>query len=296
MSLLIAYAVPFFIALLLLEIQLAKRGLPPGAKGYERRDTWASLSMGLGNVVIAALTKGFAVALYFAAYQLRYFEIGTGVAAWVLLFFAEDFCYYWFHRFHHEVRFFWAAHVNHHSSRYFNLSTALRQSWTTPITGPIFWVPLALLGFHPFMILTAQAVSLIYQFWIHTELIGRLGPLEWVLNTPSHHRVHHGANVEYLDRNYAGILIVWDRIFGSFEPERAPVDYGLTKNIRTFNPVQIAFHEWWAMFRDALRAPSWREAALFLLRPPGWSPDGSTLTARQMQVQRRGFVEAPAAR
>jgi sterol desaturase/sphingolipid hydroxylase (fatty acid hydroxylase superfamily) len=212
----------------------------------------------------------------------------------VLLFFAEDFCYYWFHRFHHEVRFFWAAHVNHHSSRYFNLSTALRQSWTTPITGPIFWVPLALLGFHPFMILTAQAVSLIYQFWIHTELIGRLGPLERVLNTPSHHRVHHGANVEYLDRNYAGILIVWDRLFGSFEPERAPVDYGLTKNIRTFNPVQIAFHEWQGMFRDVLRARSWREAAQFLLQPPGWSPDGSTLTARQMQ--RRAFVEAPAAR
>jgi len=294
-SWLIAYAVPIFIALLLLEIQLVKRRLPPGAKGYERRDSWASLAMGLGNVVIAALTKGAAVALYFAVYQLRCFEIGTGAAAWVLLFFTEDFCYYWFHRFHHEVRFFWAAHVNHHSSRYFNLSTALRQSWTTPLTGPIFWLPLALLGFHPFMILTAQAVSLIYQFWIHTELIGRLGPLEWVLNTPSHHRVHHGANVEYLDRNYAGILIVWDRLFGSFEPERSPVDYGLSKNIWTFNPIQIAFHEWRAMFRDALRAGSLREAARYLWKPPGWSPDGSTLTARQMQVQRRAFREAPAA-
>ena len=221
MSRLIAYAVPFFIALLLLEVQLAKRRLPPGAKGYQRRDTWASLSMGVANVVIAALTKAAAVGLFFAAYQLRFFDLGTGPGAWVLLFFAEDFCYYWFHRFHHEVRFFWAAHVNHHSSRYFNLSTALRQSWTTPLTGPIFWVPLALLGFHPFMILTAQAISLIYQFWIHTELIGRLGPLEWVFNTPSHHRVHHGANVEYLDRNYGGILIVWDRLFGSFEPERS---------------------------------------------------------------------------
>jgi sterol desaturase/sphingolipid hydroxylase (fatty acid hydroxylase superfamily) len=289
-SQLIAWATPVFIALLLLELQLTKRRLPPGAKGYERRDSWASLSMGLGNVVVAALTKSLAVGLYFAAYQLRLFEIGAGAAAWVLLFFAEDFCYYWFHRFHHEVRFFWAAHVNHHSSRYFNLSTALRQSFTTPLTGPIFWVPLALLGFHPLMILTAQAVSLIYQFWIHTELIGRLGPLEWVLNTPSHHRVHHGATVEYLDRNYAGILIVWDRLFGSFEPERSPVDYGLTKNIRTFNPFQIAFHEWCAMFRDALRAGSLRDAVFHLLQPPGWSPDGSTLTARQMQVQRRAFA------
>ncbi len=287
MSRLIAYAVPVFIALLLIEVQLAKRRLLPGAKGYQRRDTWASLSMGIANVVIAALTKGLAVGLFFAAYRLRFFEIGTGAAAWVLLFFAEDFCYYWFHRFHHEVRFFWAAHVNHHSSRYFNLSTALRQSWTTPLTGPIFWVPLALLGFHPFMILTAQAVSLIYQFWIHTELIGRLGPFEWVLNTPSHHRVHHGANVEYLDRNYAGILIVWDRLFGSFEPERSPVDYGLTKNIQSFNPLWIAFHEWQAMFRDAARARSWREAVQHLLQPPGWSPDGSTLTAHQMHALRR---------
>jgi sterol desaturase/sphingolipid hydroxylase (fatty acid hydroxylase superfamily) len=292
-SLLIAFAVPVFIALLVLEQQLAKRRLPKGAKGYGRRDTWASLAMGVGNVVIAGLTKGAAVAFFFAVYEWRVFEPGSGAAAWVLLFFCEDFCYYWFHRLHHEVRLLWAAHVNHHSSRYFNLSTALRQSWTTPITGPLFWAPLALLGFHPFMILTAQALSLIYQFWIHTEFIGRLGPLEWVLNTPSHHRVHHGANVEYLDRNYGGILIVWDRLFGSFEPERAPVDYGLTKNIQTFDPVKIAFHEWLAMFRDAFAADGWRERIGHLLEPPGWSPDGSTLTARQMQA-RRAFSEAPA--
>ena len=286
MSDLIAYATPVFIALLLLELQLAKRRLPPGAKGFERRDTWASLWMGLGNVVVAALTKGVTVAVFFAAYEHRVFDLGTGAAAWLLLFFAEDLCYYGFHRIHHEVRFFWAAHVNHHSSRHYNLSTALRQSWTTPLTGPIFWVPLALIGFHPMMILTAQAVSLIYQFWIHSEFIGRLGPFEWVLNTPSHHRVHHGSNVEYLDRNYGGILIVWDRLFGSFEPERAAVDYGLTKNIRSFDPFQIAFHEWLAMFRDAWHARSWRDRTGYLLRPPGWSPDGSTLTARQMQRQR----------
>ena len=243
--------------------------------------------MGLGNVVVAALTKGAAVAVFFAAYEHRIFDLGTGAAAWLLLFFAEDLCYYWFHRVHHEVRFFWAAHVNHHSSRHYNLSTALRQSWTTPLTGPIFWVPLALLGFHPFMILTAQAVSLIYQFWIHTELIGRLGPLEWVLNTPSHHRVHHGSNVEYLDRNYGGILIVWDRLFGSFEPERAAVDYGLTKNIRSFDPVPDRVPR---VARDVPRRLACALAGAtrigYLLRPPGWSPDGSTLTARQMQRQR----------
>jgi sterol desaturase/sphingolipid hydroxylase (fatty acid hydroxylase superfamily) len=286
-SQLIAWATPVFIALLLLERWLFRRQpLPAGAKGYERRDTWASLWMGLGNVVVAVATKAAALAVFFGAYQVRWFEIGTGPWAWLLLFFAEDFCYYWFHRVHHEVRFFWAAHVNHHSSQRYNLSTALRQSWTTPLTGPIFWVPLALLGFHPFMILTQQAISLIYQFWIHTELIGRLGPLEAVFNTPSHHRVHHGSNVEYLDRNYGGILIVWDRWFGSFEPERDAVAYGLTKNIRTFAPFAIAFHEWRAMLRDVWQAQCWRDRVGFLLRPPGWSPDGSTLTARQMQRQR----------
>ena len=286
MSRLIAFATPVFIALLLLELWLSRRMATPGAQGYERRDTWASLAMGLGNVVVAAATKGAALALFFGAYQVRLFDVGTGAWAWLALFLAEDFCYYWFHRVHHEVRFFWAAHVNHHSSQRYNLSTALRQSWTTPLTGPIFWVPLALLGFHPFMILTQQAISLIYQFWIHSELIGRLGPLEAVLNTPSHHRVHHGANVEYLDRNYGGILIVWDRLFGTFEPERAPVAYGLTKNIRSFRPFEIAFHEWRAMFRDVRHARSWRDRLAHLLRPPGWSPDGSTLTARQMQRQR----------
>ena len=181
------------------------------------------------------------------------------------------------------MRFLWSAHVNHHSSRHFNLSTALRQSWTTPITGPIFWVPLALLGFHPLMILAAQAISLIYQFWIHTELIGRLGPFEWIMNTPSHHRVHHGSNVQYLDRNYAGIFIVWDRLFGSFEPEVSPVDYGLTKNLHSFNPVRIAFHDWTAMLRSVMHAASWCAALGYVFRPPGWSADGSTLTAREMQ-------------
>jgi sterol desaturase/sphingolipid hydroxylase (fatty acid hydroxylase superfamily) len=286
MSELIAYAVPVFIALLVAEAALFSRQRRPGQVGYETRDTFASLAMGLGNVAVAALAKLPGLALLTAAWRLSPFDPGTGPLAWVALLVLEDLCYYGFHRAHHEVRLFWAAHVNHHSSRHYNLSTALRQSWTTPLTGPWFWLPLALLGFHPLMILTAQAISLIYQFWIHTEWIDRLGPLEWVMNTPSHHRVHHGRNVQYLDRNYAGILIVWDRLFGSFEPERERVDYGLTKNLTSFHPVWIAFHEWVAMLRDVWRAPGWRARLATLLEPPGWSPDGSTLTARQMQALR----------
>jgi sterol desaturase/sphingolipid hydroxylase (fatty acid hydroxylase superfamily) len=153
-------------------------------------------------------------------------------------------------------------------------------------------VPLALLGFPPAMILTQQAVSLIYQFWLHSELVPKLGPFEWIFNTPSHHRVHHGRNLEYLDRNYGGILIVWDRLFGSFEPERAAVDYGLTKNIDSYQPLVVGFHEWAAMLRDVARARSWSESFSHLLRPPGWSPDGRTLTARQMQ-QRGVLAPAP---
>jgi len=299
-SVLIAFAVPAFLLLLAVEAAVTARQRrdraagADGVLGYELRDTAASLAMGLGNVALAALAKGFAVALFFGAYELRIFEIGTGFWAWVLLVPCEDLCYYAFHRSHHEVRFLWAAHVNHHSSERYNLSTALRQSWTTPFTGPVFWVPLALLGFHPLMILGAQAISLIYQFWIHTERIGRLGPLEWVMNTPSHHRVHHGANVEYLDRNYAGIFIIWDRLFGSFEPERAPVDYGLTHNIHTFNPVEIAFHDWLDMGRAVLRARSLRQALGAVLAPPGWSDDGTSLTARQLQRRAASVAGSPA--
>ncbi len=284
MSTIVYVAVPLFLLLMGVEIWRAAR-VRGRIRGYEWRDSLASLSMGVGNVLISLGTKVVTLALYTALYQLRLFDIGYVWWAWPLAILGDDFCYYWFHRASHEVRFLWAAHENHHSSRHYNLSTALRQSWTTPFTGPLFWAPLALLGVEPLMILTAQGISLVYQFWIHTELIDRLGPFEAIFNTPSHHRVHHGRNVRYLDRNHGGILIVWDRLFGTFEPESEPVDYGLTKNIHTFNPLRIATHEWIAMFRDARRAESLGDAVRTLLKPPGWSADGSTLTATQLQRQ-----------
>lgn len=253
MSNIILYAIPVFIGAILLELAWARhRGLDI----YEGKDSAACLAMGLGNVFAAALVKTLTFGALLWAYEYRVFTFEADVWwHWVLLIVAEDFCYYWFHRGHHEVRCLWAAHVNHHSSQRFNLAVALRQSWTTPITGFWFWLPLALLGFHPLMIFTAKAISLLYQFWIHTESIRSLGPLEWVMNTPSHHRVHHGRNPRYLDRNYAGIFIVWDRLFGSFEPEAEKVEYGLVHNIDTYNPLKIAFHEWAAIARDLLRPP-----------------------------------------
>jgi sterol desaturase/sphingolipid hydroxylase (fatty acid hydroxylase superfamily) len=244
--------------------------------------------MGIGNVIISGFTILGATALWAWGYEHRVLSLGQPTLwwSWVLLFFAEDLCYYWFHRSHHGVRLLWAAHVNHHSSQFFNLSTALRQPWFTPITGPIFWLPLALVGFPPAMILTAEAISLIYQFWIHTEAVRRLPqPLEWLLNTPSHHRVHHGKNVRYLDRNHGGVLIIWDRLFGTFaaEDERDPVRYGLTHDITSFNPLWIAVHDFAAIGSDLRRAPSLSARLGYLFAPPGWSPDGSSLTASQLR-------------
>ena len=286
MSVLIYLAIPVFLITLAIEAAWARRRKgDPRIVGYATKDTFASLAMGLGNVGIAAVTKLGTFALMTWLYQYRVATLPNLWWTWVLLFFAEDFCYYWFHRASHEVRALWAAHVNHHSSEHYNLSTALRQSWTTPFTAPAFWLVLPLVGFAPWMVFTQQAISLLYQYWIHTEAIDRLpAPLEFVFNTPSHHRVHHGSNPEYLDRNHGGILIIWDRLFGTFAPERARVRYGLTENIRTFKPHVIAFHEWIAMARDAWRAPSWRAALGYVLRPPGWRHDGQGKTAREVMA------------
>jgi sterol desaturase/sphingolipid hydroxylase (fatty acid hydroxylase superfamily) len=295
---LLIYSIPGFLTLLLLELLWTRKLARGGAgqsgrplRGYEKRDTFASLAMGIGNVLISAFTTLGAIALWTWGYEHRVLPLGQPLMwwSWLVLFFAEDLCYYCFHRSHHGVRLLWAAHVNHHSSQYFNLSTALRQPWFTPITGPVFWLPLAFLGYPAPMILTAEAISLIYQFWIHTETVKKLPrPFEWVLNTPSHHRVHHGKNVAYLDRNHGGVLIIWDRLFGTFAPEseRDPVRYGLTHDLTSFNPLWIAVHEFVTLARDIRAAGSFRAAVGYLLAPPGWSPDGSSLTAGEL---RRGL-------
>jgi sterol desaturase/sphingolipid hydroxylase (fatty acid hydroxylase superfamily) len=271
-------AIPAFLALLALEYALA---WAMGRDIQGTRDTATSLSLGFGSLFAGAAWKTVSAGLYVGVHARTPFALGDGPWAFVAALVAVDFAYYWFHRLHHEVRVLWASHVPHHSSQRYNLSTALRQSWT-PFTGLPFYLPLAFF-FSPAQIATAYGINLLYQFWIHTELIGRLGPLEWVFNTPSHHRVHHGANVQYLDRNYAGILILWDRWFGSFEPERERVRYGLTKNIASFNPVYAALHEFAAVLRDAATAGSLRDAFGFLLQPPGWRPRGEGATARDLK-------------
>jgi sterol desaturase/sphingolipid hydroxylase (fatty acid hydroxylase superfamily) len=262
---LIHLAIPGFIALLVLEAVLdaiMRRDL------YEVKDTAASLTMGTGNVLLGLISKAMVFAIFTAVHRFAIFKIGYQWWAWTLLFFADDFTYYWFHRISHECRLFWASHVIHHSSQRFNLGTALRQTWTGSFMSFIFWLWLPLVGFAPIMVMTMQAISLLYQFWIHTELVSRMGPLEWVMNTPSHHRVHHGSNRQYLDRNHAGMLIIWDRMFGTFEPEREKVVYGLTKNINSYNPLRIAFHEWIDIWRDLRSAKNWKQRMVSIFGSP----------------------------
>jgi sterol desaturase/sphingolipid hydroxylase (fatty acid hydroxylase superfamily) len=266
---LIQLAIPAFIALMLVE---AIVGVLLQREIYEVKDAAASISMGLGNLATDLLAKVVQFSILTFLYRFAIFHIDYQWWAWVLLFFCDEFSYYWFHRISHECRIFWASHVVHHSSQRYNLSTALRQTWTGSFMSFVFWIWLPIVGFPPIMIMTMKAISLLYQFWIHTELIHSLGPLEFVFNTPSHHRVHHGSNPRYIDRNHGGTLIIWDKLFGTFEPENPadPVCFGLTKNIQTYNPVLIAFHEWAALFHDAWAAPGWRNKLHYIFGNPGW--------------------------
>jgi sterol desaturase/sphingolipid hydroxylase (fatty acid hydroxylase superfamily) len=265
---LIQLAIPAFIGLLVLEAvadAVMRRDL------YQLPDAAASLTMGTGSVLLSLFTKALAFAAYSGVHHFAIFNIGYQWWAWLLIVFGDDLTYYVFHRTSHECRFFWASHVIHHSSQRYNLGTALRQTWTGGFMSFIFWLWLPLIGFQPAMVLTMQAISLLYQFWIHTELVRSMGWLETFLNTPSHHRVHHASNQRYLDRNHAGIFIIWDRLFGTFEPEDMqdkPV-YGLTKNINTYNPLRIAFHEWIDIWRDLRAAPTLREKFASVFGRPG---------------------------
>lgn len=289
----VTLAVPLFILSILAEIAAWKA---TGRGRYETRDAAASLLMGLGNQIAPLLgAKVLLAALWTWVYQYRLFDIPNAWWAVLVCFVVDDFRYYWLHRIAHERRLFWATHVVHHSSQHYNLTTALRQTWTGGlINGALFTTPLVFIGFHPAMIVFAFGFNLVYQFWIHTEMIDRMPRwFEWLLNTPSHHRVHHATNPRYLDANYAGVFMLWDRMFGTFTPEAAEEKprYGIIKNLGSFNPFVIAFSEWINIGRDLLTARSLREVAGYTLGPPGWSPDGSRLTSAKLK-ERWARVEA----
>ncbi len=180
----------------------------------------------------------------------------------------NDFLFYWYHRLSHEVRMFWAIHISHHSSEKLNITTAMRGNFINNIFHTLFWAPLALIGFSPFIIIVSDAFSYFYQLWLHTRIIPQLGFYEWIFNTPSHHRVHHGSNKQYLDKNYGAVFIIWDRMFGTFAKEEEEVVYGLTKPLHTYNPIKIVFHECQDVYNDVRNAPSWKEKINILFRRP----------------------------
>ena len=274
----IQIATPIFVLLIVLEIWAIANKRAKGE--YEVQDFLASMIMGAGSVVVNAATGGLALWTLFFVYEHRVADMGWSIGAFVACFVLDDLRFYWTHRLQHRSRWFWAIHVVHHSSQHFNLSTALRQPWLGFFGFFfLFALPLTYLGFHPGMIAFCASLNLVYQFWIHTEAVGRLHPwIEAVMNTPSHHRVHHARNPRYLDANYAGTFIVWDKLFGTFVPEldRDPPQFGLVKNLGTFNPLRIATHEWVGIFADAARRGlSWKQRLFYAFAPPGWSHDQS---------------------
>jgi len=281
-------AIPLFIGAILAEIAFMRFFHRRGE--FELRDTVTSLLMGVGNVAFGILFGFISYGVLIWFWQFRLLDLGFAWWVGATAFLLDDLRYYWYHRFAHRVRWFWAEHVNHHSSQHYNLSTALRQSWTGHFTGAVtLQIPLVLLGFHPAFIAFVYGFNLVYQFWIHTETIGKMPAwFEAVMNTPSHHRVHHATNARYLDANYAGTLIVWDKLFGTFVPENeadAP-RYGIVRNLATFNPLRVAFHEWVAMLRDFVRPGlNTAQRLQYLFRPPGWSHDGSRQTSEMIKSE-----------
>ncbi len=277
----VLFAIPFFLLLLIIEWTAARKlehlahsADRPGSGAYLPRDSWASISMGLVSVFTMGAWKFLALLGYAAIYAyLAPWQLPTDRwYTWVIAILGVDVLFYAYHRTAHRVRLIWATHQAHHSSQYFNFATALRQKWNN--SGEILmWIPLPLLGVPPWLVFFSFSLNLIYQFWIHTERIGKLwAPLEFVFNTPSHHRVHHGIDPEYLDKNYGGILIIWDRVFGTFQPELFRPHYGLTKPVDTFNIWKLQTREYAAIGRDVRSAARMRDRLGFIFGPPGWQP------------------------
>ena len=277
---------PVFIALIAAEAAYYRFVL---RRDYGWRATLSNVVVALGRLATEGALAAIVVAVYFAAYSVRPFDIPMNRwESWVALFFAIDFAYYWLHRMSHEIRWMWAQHAVHHSAQQITLSVAYRLGWTSLVAGPwLFLVPVCWIGFDPLSVGLMFAANLIYQFWLHTDTVPKLGILESVFNTPSHHRVHHAVNPEYLDRNYGGVLIIWDRMFGTFAEEKAgaTLRYGLVSQIHTLNPLKIVFSEWAALFRDLRSAHSLRDAAGYAFGKPGWAPQGRSSTSERLHDQ-----------
>lgn len=274
----VTYAAPFFILTIVIEMAALKwLDHDDNVTGYSLKDARTSISMGVVSLVFLTIFKVITFFAFIALYTyVAPFHLPVDTWwYWVLVILGVDLGYYWHHRFSHRVRIAWAGHQAHHSSEFMNFGTALRQKWN-PWFEFFFWAPLPLLGFSPWTLYVAFGVNLIYQFYVHTELIDRLPrPIEFIFNTPSHHRVHHGSEPEYLDTNYGGILIIWDRIFRSFVAEKQRPKYGLTTQVDTYNLLKLQYGDYVKIVRDVRSTPSWKSKLGYIFGPPGWAPSDS---------------------
>lgn len=288
-------ATPVVLAAIAIEWWAVRKGRINGR--YCARDAATSISMCAGNIMINSALAFLSLGGMALAAHWRVIDLGVSLTTCVTGYILHDFLYYWKHRAGHRMRWFWAEHVTHHSSEHYNLTTALRQPWTGPLTGLLFTgIPMVLLGFPVVIVLGASSVHLAYQLWIHTEAIGKLPAwVEAIFVTPSHHRVHHATNPEYLDSNYGGTLIIWDRLFGSFVPEAADeaTRYGIVRPLRTHNPLVVAYHGFGGLFadfwRDGLKPHHWARRAV---NPPGWSPDGDHQRSDELKAEWRARMAA----
>ena len=242
---------------------------------YKKNDTLASVGLLVGNVMISVLTKGSILLLYIYFYQFRLVTVNDLLpiwAVWALTFVVIDFVYYWYHRCSHRVRFLWAVHMNHHSSEEMNYVVSLRQAWFGPITKIPFFIFMPLVGFDPLITLVAGVASTLWGVLGHTQWINKLGPLEYIFVTPSSHRVHHGSNECYLDKNYGNFLIIWDRMFGTFAEEKEKIKYGIRENVKTFNPLKITFRVWFQIANDFSKSKTFKNKLLSIFGRPEWKP------------------------
>ena len=258
---------------------------------YSLKDTASNVALALMHEVGEGLAAILTMAIYYWLFDFRVFDIPNTLWAFVLLFVLQDFCYYWFHRASHRVRWMWASHVVHHSSEQLNFSTAFRQSVTYPISGMwVFWVPLVMLGFEPMTVISVVLLNLAYQFFVHTQLSPKFSTLGKIFNTPSHHKVHHSRNPEYIDMNYAGTLIIWDKMFGTFAEERDEVvcEFGITRQFKSHNPISLSFHEWKNMFNDmTTRNKTLTQRFKHLWAAPEWQPEQRPKVKVSLQSQPR---------
>jgi sterol desaturase/sphingolipid hydroxylase (fatty acid hydroxylase superfamily) len=288
-QILILISSPLYLIIIGLEILLSnyRHG---HKKAYTLKDTLTNVYLMLLNSIIDLLFRSVYVVILGICYNHHWISVTNVFSYWFVLLLAEDFLYYWLHRWDHEIRFFWAVHVTHHSSEHLNFTVGFRSSVFQPLYRFVYFIPLALLGFKPVDIIFLYSATQIWGIFVHTELIGKMGWLEYILVTPSHHRVHHASNVKYLDKNMGMFLIIWDQLFGTFQPELAaseyePVRYGLTKSLDNPGPAGVVFHEWQAIGQDLVRKDiGWKEKWQYVFGPPGWSHDGSRLTSEQLRA------------